>query len=611
MPHPPSPDSGPTGLGADPGVELEARLRRATLGEYDILALLGTGGMANVYLAHDLALDRRVAIKVMSPAMVYGAGLVERFRQEARTAAALSHPNIIPVYAVRETDGLLYFVMKVVDGTSLDAVIAEAGQLPIPMVEAILAQVGGALGYAHRHGVIHRDVKPANILLDEEGWVVVTDFGIAKVAETSGLTVTGTAVGTPTYMSPEQCAGGDISGASDQYSLGVVAYEMITGVPPFVERSVPALMVSHTTREPPSILAARPECPAALASAVTRMLTKDPTTRFPCVEDAITAAEARPLAPDDPTRSTMVALARNGSTRQMIAQVRTPRSPVPLIHRSGSGASGTATPVAQSARGNTLRLVGGIALGVLATAAVVLVLGRGRGTPATGVPDSGSAMTLPGDAPVGAPVPAAPPGTTPTVPMLPPPPSEASGRGRPVAQPPAAMPEHSPRVASVDAASPRARVDTAGAGAPPGSNVTPTAPSPAVAIVPPPPATTPPTVPPPAPVAVTDPRPEIEAVIRSYARALESGRLEMAIRIFPAMPAAQREGLTAFYRDGGTMRTAWQVTDVVVDGTVATLQISGTNTVQSTHTKSTAERVNLRARLERGAAGWRLVSLTN
>src|SRR5216117_4061095 len=167
-------------------------LRQATLGQYEILAELGRGGMATVYLAHDLSLDRKVAIKVLSPALFQmGAGMVERFKREARTAAALSHPHIIPIYAVKETHQTLYFVMKYVAGRPLDAVINSVGRLPIKMVQTILGHVGDALAYAHRHRVIHRDIKSANIMIDEDGWAVVTDFGIAKVEEAQGLTLTG------------------------------------------------------------------------------------------------------------------------------------------------------------------------------------------------------------------------------------------------------------------------------------------------------------------------------------------------------------------------------------------------------------------------------------
>ena len=186
-----------------PDALLEA-LRQATLGEYEVLAELGRGGMATVYLAHDIALDRKIAIKVMSPVLLSGEGMAERFKREARTAGQLSHPHIIPIYAVRESGALLYFVMKFVEGRPLDSIIREIGPLPIPMVQTILQQVGSALGYAHRRGVIHRDIKPANIMIDADGWAVVTDFGIAKVSEPQGLTMTGATIGTPSYMSPEQ-----------------------------------------------------------------------------------------------------------------------------------------------------------------------------------------------------------------------------------------------------------------------------------------------------------------------------------------------------------------------------------------------------------------------
>ncbi|HEX9755944.1 MAG TPA: serine/threonine-protein kinase, partial [Gemmatimonadales bacterium] len=319
-----------TASSSGPQVELLERLRRATLGEYEILGELGTGGMATVYLAHDLALDRKVAIKVMSPMLLYGPGMAERFRREARTAAALSHPNIIPIYRVREAEGLLFFVMKLVQGTPLDAVIKELGPLPIPTVEAILAQVGSAVGYAHRHGIVHRDIKPGNILIDEEGWAVVTDFGIAKVLEADALTLTGMAVGTPTYMSPEQCEGGEITGASDQYSLGVVAYEMLAGRPPFRETTVVALMLAHATREPPALPELRADCPESLRRVVERMLAKNPAARWPSLESAVSEIGARHLAHDDPSRTKLIEVAKTGVGRRLIAEVQTPRSPIPL-----------------------------------------------------------------------------------------------------------------------------------------------------------------------------------------------------------------------------------------------------------------------------------------
>src|SRR5256886_2204309 len=314
-------------LPAQHNAQLDA-LRKATLGEYEVLAELGRGGMATVYLAHDLALDRKVAIKVLAPALLLmGEGMVERFKREARTAAALSHPHIIPIYAVKESDQVLYFVMKHVQGRSLDHVIRDVGPLPIAMTQAILAQVGDALGYAHRHGVIHRDIKSANIMLDEEGWAVVTDFGIAKVVQAQGLTVTGVTVGTPGYMSPEQCATEELTGASDQYSLGVVAYEMLTGTLPFQDESIMSVMYAHFNQAPRPVTDRRAECPPNLAAAVMRMLEKDPARRWSSMDDVVAVCGRPSLRHDDPIRREMITLAQ-GAAEQ--AGPKTPTSPIVL-----------------------------------------------------------------------------------------------------------------------------------------------------------------------------------------------------------------------------------------------------------------------------------------
>ena len=323
------------------------RLRQATLGEYEVMGLLGRGGMATVYLAHDVALDRKVAIKVMAPHLLSGEGMAERFKREARTAGSLSHPHIIPIYAVKEAGDMLYFVMKFVEGRPLDGIIREVGPLPVPMVQSIMQQVGSALGYAHRRGIIHRDIKPPNIMLDVEGWAVVTDFGIAKVADKQGLTMTGATVGTPSYMSPEQCAATkELGPASDQYSLGIVAYEMLSGRLPFVAESVMAIMYAHFNEPPPPILNVRPDCPPEIAAAVMRMLEKDPEKRWPNVEAAVTAFGAAPLAQDDPVRTKMMTLAHQGGTSQVVARFSTPASPTPVGRsQPGRAAGGTAAGV--------------------------------------------------------------------------------------------------------------------------------------------------------------------------------------------------------------------------------------------------------------------------
>ena len=308
----------------------------ATLGEYDVYAELGRGGMAAVYLAVDLTLDRKVAIKVLLPELLTGAGMSERFRREAKTAGALSHPHIIPIHAVRESEGLLYFVMKFVEGRGLDSIIKELGTLPIAMVETVVTQVAGALAHAHRKNVIHRDIKPANIMIDDEGWAVVADFGIAKVQEASSLTSTGAAVGTPYYMSPEQCSAAPVTGAADQYSLGITAYEMLTGRTPFRGTTVMEVISAHFFEAPAPIRATRPDCPASLEQTVLRMLGKDAATRFASLEDVVTAIKAPPLAHDDPIRTQMITLAMTGVRNQ--PRISVPVSPTPLTRHTRTAA---------------------------------------------------------------------------------------------------------------------------------------------------------------------------------------------------------------------------------------------------------------------------------
>src|SRR5512134_3275642 len=268
------------GEGASPWNAVLAQLEVVTQGRFAIDRELGEGGMAAVYLARDLSLQRTVAIKVLSPAMLMERGMVGRFKQEAVTIAALRHPNIVTVHGVEHHDQLHFFVLDFVEGGSVEQVLARYGPVPIPAAVAWLAQVAGALEYAHRRDVIHRDIKPGNILLDRDGNAIVTDFGIAKVAEKSGLTQTGTTMGTPSYMSPEQCLARQLTGASDQYSLGIVAHEMLTGQVPF-SGSALEVMRSHTDDVPSPITLARPDCPPEVARVVARMLEKDPAGRWP------------------------------------------------------------------------------------------------------------------------------------------------------------------------------------------------------------------------------------------------------------------------------------------------------------------------------------------
>ena len=273
------------------------RVTAAVGDAYLVNAEVGRGGMAVVYRATDVRLKRAVAIKVLPPELAFREDVRRRFLREAQTAAQLSHPNIVPIYSVDERDGIVFFVMGLVEGDSLAARIAR-GPMPVPEVRRILSDVAGALAYAHAHGVVHRDVKPDNILIDREsGRPMVTDFGIARAVEAeSRLTVTGIAVGTPAYMSPEQALGErDVDGRSDIYSLGVVAYQALSGVLPFQAGNTPAMMMKHISETPRPLRSLRADVPPALEGAIARALVKRPEDRWPTAtafRDAILRDEA-------------------------------------------------------------------------------------------------------------------------------------------------------------------------------------------------------------------------------------------------------------------------------------------------------------------------------
>jgi len=332
-----TPPPGTMGEGS-PWARVLERLRELTRGEYEIQRELGRGGMAAVYLAHDLALDRRVAIKVMSPALLSGEGMVARFQREAITVAKLDHPNIITIHAVRQREELHFLVLKFVEGRSLESILEASGPLPIPIARALLHQVGQALAYAHRRGVVHRDVKPANILVDVDGNAIVTDFGIAKVAESTSQTQTGTIVGTPVYISPEQCFAETASGLSDQYSLGVVAFEMLTGRPPFTGTGF-VIMRAHCEQPVPSIRGLRPDVPPELEQAILRMLAKAPEDRWATMSHALVAMEAKPLGEHSSDRERLMGMA---TPDYSMPAVPSPTTPSPVT-RSGLTTQATVT----------------------------------------------------------------------------------------------------------------------------------------------------------------------------------------------------------------------------------------------------------------------------
>jgi serine/threonine protein kinase len=249
-------------------------------GRYELEELVGTGGMSSVYRAHDRVLDRRVAIKLLHERFTRDDDYLERFRREARAAAQLSHPNIVTVIDRGEERGRPFIVFEFIDGETLKHVVERRAPLPVGDAVAIALQVAEALAFAHARGVIHRDVKPQNVLL-ADGRAKVTDFGIARLLDVDvAVTQTGTVLGTSDYMAPEQAMGERSSTRSDVYSLGAVLYELLTGDVLFSGESFVAVALKHTSEPPPSILERRPDCPVRLAAAVDRCLAKDPEDRF-------------------------------------------------------------------------------------------------------------------------------------------------------------------------------------------------------------------------------------------------------------------------------------------------------------------------------------------
>src|SRR6058998_2476527 len=269
---------------------LRERLQRLIEGRYRIERLLGKGGMGAVFLAHDLTLERDVAIKVLPPDVAQDEQIVRRFQQEAKTAAKLDHPNIIPIYRVESEGGLNYFVMKYVSGTSLEDLLDQKQPLPVPEIQRILWEAACALGHAHQRGVVHRDVKPANIMFDHDGRAMLTDFGISKALQAAtGFTATGMIIGTPHYMAPEQAKGGTVDGRADEYSLAVVGYRMISGELPYTGDSVHTILYKHIFEEVPSVGAKRSDTPPFLTAAISRALSKEPEQRFTTMEEFATA----------------------------------------------------------------------------------------------------------------------------------------------------------------------------------------------------------------------------------------------------------------------------------------------------------------------------------
>src|SRR5256885_4026405 len=253
-------------------------------GRYELEELVGSGGMSSVFKARDKLLERRVALKVLHPHFTDDDQYVERFRREARAVASLSHPNIVTILDRGEDEGRQFIVFELVEGRTLAEILEEEGRLPVRRALEIAIQVARGLGFAHEQGLIHRDVKPQNVILNGDGRAKVTDFGIARSLDVQGVTQSGAVLGTSNYIAPEQASGRPVDRTTDVESLGVVLFELLTGEVPFPGESFVAVAMQHVSEPPPSVLEVRPDVPVRVARAVDRALEKDPAERWPTMD---------------------------------------------------------------------------------------------------------------------------------------------------------------------------------------------------------------------------------------------------------------------------------------------------------------------------------------
>ncbi len=298
-----------------------------SVGPYKIIAQIGQGGMATVFKAHHAALDRFVALKVLYSDLGQDPNFTTRFKREARVVAKLDHPNIVPVYDFAEEDGHPYLVMKFIEGETLKEQMTR-GQLPPDEIIRVAETIGGALGYAHRQGILHRDVKPSNVLIGPDGHVYLADFGLARIAQETSATLTaGAVIGTPHYISPEQAVGAkDLNEGTDIYSFGVMLYEMVVGRPPFVGDTPLSIIYNHIHKPFPMPRSINPSVPEAVEWVFIKALAKERAERYASVDEMVAAFKS--AWKDEPLPATVVSLHREAAPPQRVSQVRRAESAV-------------------------------------------------------------------------------------------------------------------------------------------------------------------------------------------------------------------------------------------------------------------------------------------
>ncbi|MGH7509140.1 MAG: protein kinase domain-containing protein [Gemmatimonadales bacterium] len=540
----------------------QEQLQHALGDAYLLERELGGGGMSRVFLALDRALGRKVVVKVLLPELAAGVN-VERFRREIQLAAQLQHPHIVPLLSAGEADGLPYFIMPFVTGESLRTRVAREGEFPIAETVRILRDVVSALAYAHANGVIHRDVKPDNVLLSG-GVAVVTDFGVAKAVTAStdasggsGLTSLGVALGTPAYMAPEQAtASPNTDHRADIYALGIVAYEMLTGTPPFGGRSAPQMLAAHVIEVPEPVERRRPAVPPMLASLVKECLAKRPADRPQSAAQVMHTLDAIATPSGGTAATTAVRLPVGGQGQR---------------------------------RWRKWPLVGSAAV-------VVVLLGGGvvwlRHDPPAAVGSSASPLRHRAETTV--------------------PPAESVSPIRPPVQVPS-TPEvpRAPRPSVAVEAAPapeRPARDQARSRTPePPAPIQQEPPAPVAESTPPPPPPPPPVTTPAPAATAADPRTEIRGIVAEYAGAVESMSLGRLQRVYPGMTGVQQRGWEQFFDLVRDVKAQLSVARLDLSTGTADAQVTGTYTYLNTSNGRTETRpVSFHASFRHEGGQWRM-----
>ena len=596
---------------------MSSHLPLTEIGKYQVEDVLGEGAMGVVYRALDPVLNRRVAIKVMSDTLAQDADLRQRFLREAQAAGSLQHPHVVTIYDFGEVDGHPFIAMEYVEGVDLEHLLRTNVSLSIDEKLDLVVGVLQGLAYAHKKGIVHRDIKPGNVRVDSEGKARIMDFGIAHLAS-SNMTRTGVMLGTPNYMAPEQIVGNDVTPRSDIFSVGVLLYELLTNVKPFQGDTLHTVMYKVLSETPPPLDKVLPGLPASLNTVVMRALEKEPSQRYAsALEMANELTAIRASLGDPPNGTKTLSLRRSIETALTIEREARKR-----VERSTRYA-----------------LAGAAALVLVAIVGATLMLGaKNDATESRSAGASGSATstrpTSPAASPATGSLAAAPQGTAQDSIARPP-------RNATADAPTRARTDTAPRGAPTrpaltrEAAAVRgdARTPTTASGRPAGAGSstgarpqTPAVPTeetqrPPISVPPPASPTVTPSPPVSAPVSsqtpakpaplapAVDPSVEIEKLVSSYARAIQAKDLAALRRLYPEMTAAQAQGFQDFFAFTRTLNASLSVSSLQVDGASADAQLTGLYEFVTNAGRDLRQPLSFQATLRRESNGWRFVSI--